>query len=472
MTAPQPSTSPQGEHEYFTTNPPPPFLPSHTTLARDFINHHASRPSQRVVLITSGGTTVPLETNMVRFVDNFSAGTRGATSAEWFLRNGYAVIFLHREFSLLPFARHYSHSSANCFLDYLDFASDASDGTGSGGGQGQGQGQGQGHGDGQGAERLRIKTDYAAQMADVLGQYRRARKSNLLLLLPFTTVNDYLWSLRGIAQLMTPLSSRALFYLAAAVSDFFIPRRKMVEHKIQSGEEFQGRSLRGDGKEEGRGVESPGPGQGDSFLGDREHEVAAVISDKKLIVNLDPVPKFLHQLVEDWSPKGMIVSFKLETDPRILVVKAKHALRKYGHHLVVGNLLSTRKWEVVFVSKTGAGRESGNGETEAREKNGEGEGIEEKWIRVPRAKRAQSFSGIPAHVGLASSLREGAVRNGDASIEGEQVQGDEKGTDEVVGNEKEAGQFWGEPSVEIESLMVPEIARLHGEYMKNMKTGG
>lgn len=30
----------------------------------------------------SGGTTVPLEQNTVRFIDNFSAGTRGSSSAE------------------------------------------------------------------------------------------------------------------------------------------------------------------------------------------------------------------------------------------------------------------------------------------------------------------------------------------------------------------------------------------------------
>jgi phosphopantothenate-cysteine ligase len=35
-----------------------------------------------IVLVTSGGTTVPLEHNTVRFVDNFSAGTRGSTSVE------------------------------------------------------------------------------------------------------------------------------------------------------------------------------------------------------------------------------------------------------------------------------------------------------------------------------------------------------------------------------------------------------
>ena len=51
---------------------------------------------------------MPLEHNTVRFVDNFSAGTRGAASAEYFLDHGYAVIFMHRVKSLEPFTRHFS----------------------------------------------------------------------------------------------------------------------------------------------------------------------------------------------------------------------------------------------------------------------------------------------------------------------------------------------------------------------------
>ena len=60
---------------------------------------------------------------------------------------------------------------------------------------------------------------------------------------------------------------------------------------------------------------------------------------KRLVVDLDPVPKFLKNLVGGWSPEGMIVSFKLETDPRILVHKARYSLDRYQHHLVIGNLL-------------------------------------------------------------------------------------------------------------------------------------
>lgn len=46
--------------------------------------------------LQSGGTTVPMEHNTVRFVDNFSAGSRGSASVEYFLKAGYAVIFLNR----------------------------------------------------------------------------------------------------------------------------------------------------------------------------------------------------------------------------------------------------------------------------------------------------------------------------------------------------------------------------------------
>jgi phosphopantothenoylcysteine synthetase/decarboxylase len=60
---------------------------------------------RKVVIVTSGGTTVPLERNTVRFIDNFSTGTRGACSAEQFLRAGYAVLFMHRRDSAFPFER-------------------------------------------------------------------------------------------------------------------------------------------------------------------------------------------------------------------------------------------------------------------------------------------------------------------------------------------------------------------------------
>lgn len=309
------------ETHYFETNLPPSTLAEHTALANAFVKQHhdAKRP---VVLLTSGGTTVPLENQTVRFIDNFSAGTRGATSAEYFLSHGYAVIFLHRQFSLLPFSRHYSHST-NCFLDFLSewgrIGEDEEDG---------------GKAEQAATPDVVVKAKYRQEMLSVLRKYQEAKKKNLLLLLPFTTVTSYLFTLKALACEMQCLGNEALFYLAAAVSDFFVPPSRMAEHKIQSGDIP---SLGGDGSGFGGG-------------------------GKKLIVDLDPVPKFLKRLVEQWAPQAMIVSFKLETDPQMLLSKCRQSLERYSHHLVIGNLLSTRKREVVFVDR---------------------EGIE--WIRTPEA---------------------------------------------------------------------------------------
>jgi phosphopantothenate-cysteine ligase len=58
------------------------------TQVRAFVALQTARP---VVVVTSGGTTVPLERRCVRFIDNFSAGTRGALSVEQFLTVSRAV---------------------------------------------------------------------------------------------------------------------------------------------------------------------------------------------------------------------------------------------------------------------------------------------------------------------------------------------------------------------------------------------
>ena len=77
---------------------------------RDFVDQIPCNVSSRVVCITSGGTTVPLERNCVRFIDNFSRGTRGALSCEEFLKHGYHVIFLTRHGSAQPFITDFQES--------------------------------------------------------------------------------------------------------------------------------------------------------------------------------------------------------------------------------------------------------------------------------------------------------------------------------------------------------------------------
>lgn len=138
-------------------------------------------------------------------------GTRGATSAEYFLQAGYAVIFLHRQFSLQPFSRHYSHSK-NPFLDFLDIESATPSPM---------------H-PGRPDLRISVTPDKRAQLLDVLTSYKAVQRAGTLLTLTFVTVNDYLWSLRAVSQELSVLGRGAMYYLAAAVSDFFLPTQKMV----------------------------------------------------------------------------------------------------------------------------------------------------------------------------------------------------------------------------------------------------
>lgn len=65
------------EEQFFSMSPPRKDLEKHVSLARDFVNLHVA-DQRRVVLVTSGGTMAPLESEMVRFLDNFSSGLRGA----------------------------------------------------------------------------------------------------------------------------------------------------------------------------------------------------------------------------------------------------------------------------------------------------------------------------------------------------------------------------------------------------------
>lgn len=93
------------------------------------------------------------------------------------------------------------------------------------------------------------------------------------------------------------------------------------------------------------------------------------------MIEMDQVPKVLKPMVKQWAPEGFIVSFKvrrgsptrpahkltffflfvstvqLETDGNLLVPKARAALERYGHQIVIGNDLNRRKYEVVFVER-------------------------------------------------------------------------------------------------------------------------
>lgn len=103
----------------------------------------------------------------------------------------------------------------------------------------------------------------------------------------------------------------------------------------------------------------------------------------------------------------MIVSFKLETDPDLLLEKSKMALSRYQHDLVIGNLLTTRKWEVVFITPDG----------------------QEKWIRAPAHKEGEAE---------------------DRSLD--------------------RSKLPDEPAVELESLVVPAVIELHTRHIQQHST--
>eukprot|EP01139_Manchomonas_bermudensis_P014409 Amastigsp_a508460_803.p1 type:complete len:300 gc:universal Amastigsp_a508460_803:1213-314(-) len=251
---------------FFAENPEPAAMAAYRRVLADVVAETA--PGKKIVVVTSGGTTVPLERNTVRFIDNFSTGSRGACLAECFLAlGGYTVVFAHRKGSLQPFLR---QLQLDTVADVLCGAAELS----------------------------------AAQRAAASAR-RDALSSGALVLLEFTSVQDYLFLLRVCGEALGSVGARAMFVLAAAVSDFYVPRSAMAEHKIQS---------------------SSGP----------------------LHLELSRVPKALGALRHEWVPSAFVVSFKLETDPEILFAKARGALSSYGVHAVVANILATRT-EVVHV---------------------------------------------------------------------------------------------------------------------------
>lgn len=93
----------------------------------DFVSRLSQSAGSRVVCITSGGTTAPLEKQCVRFIDNFSRGTRGALSCEEFLKHGYHVIFLCRHGSAQPFISEFQEGLSGNGIASTTEASEASE---------------------------------------------------------------------------------------------------------------------------------------------------------------------------------------------------------------------------------------------------------------------------------------------------------------------------------------------------------
>jgi len=176
-----------------------------------FLDFNSRFPGRRTVIITSGGTTAPLERNMVRFIDNFSTGNRGASSAESFLRVkqedvSYSVIFLHRKSSALPFMRHFAVLSGSSGASFLDF----NESTGV----------------------IQVVSD--ENLKSALRNRKKAESEHRLLEISFESVEDYEIVVSSSCQAASSLGKELMFFSAAAVSDFYVPTDSMPEHKIQS----------------------------------------------------------------------------------------------------------------------------------------------------------------------------------------------------------------------------------------------
>lgn len=160
-------------------------VPSHVDEVKQkmtaFAEEHAAA-GRRVVLITSGGTKVPLESRTVRFLDNFSSGRRGASSAEYFIESGYAVIFLHRHRSLYPYTRMFSTVN---MLDALKFR---------GGEELPGN-----------CAEVVVDQQVLPNIAKVLKQYQEVKESGLLLPIEFSTLSEYLHLLKAAAQSLSTI---------------------------------------------------------------------------------------------------------------------------------------------------------------------------------------------------------------------------------------------------------------------------
>ena len=316
--APPSIDSEEAANAFFASAPPAPRLHETRGETSAFCLHHGYRAGgdavgdRPIVLVTSGGTTAPLERSAVRFIDNFSSGSRGAASAEYFLERGYAVVFLHREGSLRPFERRLPSVAAECAENVRSVGAssilgvmrvvgedgDARDDALSSATDDAFRARG---------GRVEAVPTAAPALAPAVLRHLDAARRGALLCVPYTSVFEYLQYLREMCSVLGAACGRnAMVYLAAAVSDFYAPWSSLPEHKMQSRENADG-------------------------------------SASGLVVRLEQTPKMLGRVRRTWCPEAFVVAFKLETDPELLHRKASASLRTYGAHVVVANEMAKRR---------------------------------------------------------------------------------------------------------------------------------
>ncbi|CAJ1989525.1 phosphopantothenate-cysteine ligase [Leishmania donovani] len=260
-----------------------------------------------IAFITSGGTTVPLEVNAVRFITNFSSGGRGAHLVEALAERGWACVLLHHRTAIMPFRR-----VLDTFSTEQLFAAVASPPVPSAAGTDSASTAG--------AE----STPAAASKAElhrVAELYHRTK--GLVHYVAYDTVVEYIFLLEVVSRTLCGTAAPqvlqqrpCLFFAAAAVSDYYVPLPKMSREKISGG----------DG----------------------------------LTLHLSNVPKVLLLLREEWlhraapdATQPLVVTFKLETCEEAMKRKAIGNLHAYRCDAVVANLLQSYKEWVLVYTKSG-----------------------------------------------------------------------------------------------------------------------
>lgn len=146
----------------------------------------------------------------------------------------------------------------------------------------------------------------------------------------FESLSEYMWGMRACCRALAAAGTTATAVLAAAVSDFYVKEKDLPEHKIQS-RDSDGLDLRLSGVPKMLGALK---------LPAERASAAAGIA-------LDDAP---------WCPRALVVSFKLETDPELLIPKARKSVGSYSVDAVIANLLEERYDECFLVSSADPAR--------------------------------------------------------------------------------------------------------------------
>ena len=298
-----------------------------------FCLQHASH-HRPIVLVSSGGTAADLEIHSVRCLENFSTGTRGAASVEAFLRKGYAVIHLWRTGSSSPYGRRVAEaiglgghegisniSVGKIFVGAGDLEAEEEDQmvqsvlnqdpwmteppTNASMSSTTTKNKTASSSSSHSPIALHRRVEGSSRLQTALKERQTALEEGRLSTVPFRSIEEYLAKLQLCTLALRDSQALAMVYLAAAVSDFYVPLSHRSQHKIQS-----------------------------------------MTAGGGLTLTLEPVPKVLGLLRSQWAPDAFVCSFKLETDPTLLRQKAELAVKNYGCHMVVGNILETRYSEV------------------------------------------------------------------------------------------------------------------------------